>query len=147
MRRKLVPLACLPLLSAPYFLYDPEPQLFVWGCNTFGQLGSGNTVSSPLPLPLSLSPEKIYAKGPLSGCIQKGHYYLWGRNKGDIVNTHSIDNVLLPTQFGEAEEVALGYSHMGIVKNNTIRLWGSDSHGKLGREAAKKEGFSNRNFS
>lgn len=28
--------------------------------------------------------------------------------------------------------LALGYNHMGLVKDNKIILWGSDFHGKLG---------------
>ena len=132
MRRKLL-LGALPLLSTPCFLYDREPQLYVWGCNTFGQLGSGNTRSSPLPIAYDFSPQSITARGPVSACIAKGKYYLWGRNKSDMFNIHSIDNVLLPTEFGEADQVALGYLHMGILKDNKIFIWGSDSHGKLGR--------------
>ncbi len=144
MRRKMLLIGGLPLLSSPFFLYEKEPQLYAWGCNTFGQLGSGHTRSSPLPIALDFSPEQIWAKGPVSCCHSKGNYFLFGRNKQDLFNMHSIDNVLLPTELGEADQVALGHLHMGVVKENKIVLWGSDSHGKLGRAPKRQEGFAHR---
>lgn len=72
MRRKILLLGSIPLVSFPLYLYDKDATLYSWGSNRFGQLGLGHYTQIRMPQDLDLNPESFTAKGPISACILDG---------------------------------------------------------------------------
>jgi alpha-tubulin suppressor-like RCC1 family protein len=123
-------------------------RLFMWGDNTYGQLGLGNTNQQNNPALVSLTGRPIF--------MSLGHYhslmlnnsnqvYAWGRNDMGQVGDSTLTNKLSPalisfanlnageviTQLGAGENFSLALTNQG-----RLYAWGSNDMGQLGSSMA-----------
>jgi alpha-tubulin suppressor-like RCC1 family protein len=121
--------------------------LWMWGDNTFGQLGNGNntnTVSnfSPSQVPGANWTCVGHTSGAkhVVGLKANGTIWSWGRNNfgqlGRGNNTNNTSNYA-PAQIGNDQNwvlTAVGAEHSGALKaNGTLWTWGDNTYGQLGQ--------------
>lgn len=115
--------------------------LWCWGYNSAGQLGSGN-VTTPLP-PMEVGTARDWLRIDLGldfacGISATLELRCWGYNDSkqvsdvDVLSVGSIPtNAIMPgTTFNE---VTLGWKHAcAVTSNNVVICWGDGSAGQLG---------------
>jgi alpha-tubulin suppressor-like RCC1 family protein len=130
-------------------------EVFVWGGNSCGQLGLGDSKDRFIPecltegLPQEEKPIKVIAGGNSSMILYpNGDIYVFGANNfgqlGMITNDqrntgkNNINNQLTPIQLvlpdkKKAIDVNCGDYHTGaLCKNGDVFFWGRNNHGQLG---------------
>lgn len=122
---------------------------YSWGLNDSGQLGSGNTTSSNIPI-------AVYASGALAGktitatatnqshslvLTSEGRVYAWGSNSYGQLGSSSSSSSSEPVrvyQYGVLQgktiiAIAAGLQHsLALSSEGKIYAWGSGSTGQLG---------------
>jgi alpha-tubulin suppressor-like RCC1 family protein len=132
-----------------------------WGANTYGQLGSGDTISQVYPI-IGTYPvvdlgtgrtAKAIAVGAFHTCviIDNGAVKCWGYNATGQLGTDSTNNLgdgsgemgdaLLPITLGAGRTAkAIAASKRGdrdytcaVLDNGTLKCWGANDMGQLGQ--------------
>ena len=113
-----------------------------WGLNMHGQLGTGNTNNSSLPLLLPLNQVAEIATGENHSCARTmdGLAWCWGRNDRGQLGTGDALPYSQPQQVMDGavplsgvEELALtDASTCARLTNGVVKCWGSGQHGRLG---------------
>jgi alpha-tubulin suppressor-like RCC1 family protein len=110
-----------------------------WGSNTMGQLGDGNTTTSPVPVPVSnLKFASTVAGGGrhslallLSGTVES-----WGYDGFGQLGDEGIGSVSTPVEVEGLKHVtaiAAGTNHsLALLANGTVMAWGDNESGQLG---------------
>nr|KAF6428368.1 RCC1 and BTB domain containing protein 2 [Rousettus aegyptiacus] len=68
-----------------------EGQVYVWGANSYGQLGTGNKSNQTYPTPVTVEKERIieiaacHSAHTSAAKTQGGHVYMWGQCRGQSV--------------------------------------------------------------
>jgi len=122
-----------------------------WGENTDGQLGNGNTVGSPTPVPVrGISGVVQVSTGITHNCalVSGGTVKCWGRNDfsqlGDETQTDNsrpvtVSGIANATQVsaggGFGEPSPRGGHSCAVLTGGTIKCWGSNRYGQLGNGA------------
>lgn len=113
--------------------------LWVWGGNTFGQLGDGTTTRRNVPTQVGTDNnwlEVTAAYDQTFAIKTDGTLWAWGQNEYYQLGDGTTENRLVPTQIGTDTnwvKVAVGFEH-GIAKksNGTIWGWGANMSGQVG---------------
>ena len=121
----------------------PDNTLWMWGKNTTGQLGQGNTTdySSPVQVGALTDWEKVSAAPDHTVAIKTdGTLWAWGSNSQGALGNGTTWNTSSPVQIGALTtwtEVAAGASQTTFAIRADGTLWnmGSTSQGKSGRGA------------
>lgn len=133
-------------------LVEPEAgilNLYCWGWNRYGQLGSGindaglnRPADSDTPLLIgSMSDNWVQvALGDYHSCgIQdSGLIFCWGRNGNGQLGTDSTDDIVTPTQISSVSDndwlqLSAGYfSSCATKTDNSLWCWGGNRFGQLG---------------
>jgi len=119
------------------------PALWLWGNNSYGQLGDGtfsNSKSSPVQTIAGGTNWKQVSCGYRHTAAVKtdGTLWLWGDNGyggnlGDGTKTDRFSPVQTIAGGTNWKQVSCGQSHTAAVKTDgTLWLWGSNSNGQLG---------------
>lgn len=115
--------------------------IWVWGTNSYGQLGDNTIVSkfSPVQLPSGINSWSIISAGTqhTAGIQSDGSLWAWGRNIFGQLGDNTLTNKSSPIQiFSELlnwSAVSCGTSHsMGLKKDGTLWTWGANARGQLG---------------
>jgi len=133
-----------------------------WGYNNNGQLGSGNNVTSYIPVKVDNSINAAYVmdtdNGRMSNCsvIADGTIKCWGRNTYGQLGNNSNDNSNIPVTvvkdlFGSSLEymdsVSVGgYHACGVYDNrenddNFVYCWGLNNSGQLGDNTTSDKNY------
>jgi alpha-tubulin suppressor-like RCC1 family protein len=131
---------------------DAMQQVFCWGSNEVGQLGSGQTsmASSPVALAVStLGPVRRLGTGGRHACAidDKGRVSCWGDNgkaqlgQGDSAAKEAYAPVVLEGLM--AEELALGRDFSLVWSANGILAWGQNGFGQLSNGTSLASGKPN----
>jgi alpha-tubulin suppressor-like RCC1 family protein len=130
-----------------YSLAVANGQAFAWGLNNIGQLGTGSTTGSNVPVAVStagvLNGKTVTAvtAGSYHGmAVANGQAYAWGLNPdGELGNASTTDSnvpVAVSTSGVLAGKtvtaVAAGGYHSLAVANGQVFAWGYNGHGELG---------------
>lgn len=116
--------------------------LYMWGDNSYGQLGNGTTVNSSVPIKI-MSDVAYVSLGCCNSAAIKtnGDLYTWGDNGGSklgigdrIKNFSYVLYKSTPTKImSNVSYVSLGYYHSAAIKSNgDLYTWGSNLCGELG---------------
>ena len=115
--------------------------LWLWGKNTYGQLGQGNTTATSSPVQVgALTTWLKFAAGYYMGHAIKTDGTLWttgGRNDNyGQLGTNNLTNYSSPVQIGaltDWSEVSSYNWNAGAIKTDgTIWMWGRNNYGQLG---------------
>ncbi len=124
-------------------------EVWAWGCNDSGQLGTGTFESSSTPAPVFATMRTIAAGGahslalePLSGGGADGSVFEWGARYGLPPETSPV-HVMEDGGCGEggctvdpmvnAIAASAGGAHALALKNNgVVRAWGANARGQAG---------------
>ncbi len=122
-------------------------KVYLWGNNSFGQIGDGTTILRSTPTlihPSYFNNEKVIALSlgsSHSGAItESGKLYMWGFNKfGQLgLNTDNNEYIpkLVPPSYFNNEpiiELAIGDDHtLVLTSSNKLYATGHNAHGQLG---------------
>jgi alpha-tubulin suppressor-like RCC1 family protein len=117
--------------------------LWIWGNNSYGQLGDNTTVSKSSPVqPFTYNFATNWNKISLgdyhsAGVKTNGTLWTWGRNGVGQLGDNTITHRSIPIQtfaYGMTwKDVACGYLHTAALKyDGTLWCFGSNTHGQLG---------------
>ena len=113
-------------LTATHVLAIKDGFLYVWGSNSFGQLGDGTIISQNTPKRLTSDAgwADVAVYGNVSYGIQHGRLYHWGQGIG-----------LTPVQIVEETgwtRIAISSNHYLGIRNGFLYAWGENTFGQLG---------------
>jgi alpha-tubulin suppressor-like RCC1 family protein len=131
--------APLAVGSTHALVLDGAGAVWSWGTNATGQLGTGMTTASTLPVAVSgLSGVVAVAAGANHSLALKsdGTVWSWGYNGngqlGDGTTTQRTSPVLVPALTGIAA-IAAGDNHsLALAADGTLWAWGANANGQLG---------------
>ena len=112
--------------------------LWVWGKNTDGRLGLGDTTPRSLPVQVGSSTDwtKVYASSQSSFAINSnGDLYVSGGNASGQLGTGNTNDISSFTQLGSDAwlDVACGNNHTVAIKaDGTLWTWGDNLLSQLG---------------
>ncbi|HPU24479.1 MAG TPA: T9SS type A sorting domain-containing protein, partial [Candidatus Kapabacteria bacterium] len=115
-----------------------DGSLWVWGGNSYGELGIGT--AEPVAAPRLLSNDEwvsISAGAYHSLAVNKdGTLWAWGYNHFGQLGTGDDEDRLVPTKIGNdtnwAKVFAGDYFSFAIKKDGSLWAWGLNDHGQLG---------------
>lgn len=109
------------------------------GCNTSGQLATGNTTNRPSMdlVPSLLNAAKVYAGASFTSALTTtGEVWSWGQNFNGQLGDGTLLQKTLPAQTltsGTVTQLAAGHNH-GVAATSTgvVLTWGLNGNGQLG---------------
>lgn len=129
-----------------------QGSVYCWGKNQYGQLGSGSTTDSNVPVKVggalaSLATTDISTSGDTSCAIANSKIYCWGRNNKGTVGNNSTTNVSTPTLVSTtnlgSSYVATKLSTSGSRSYNMCAIadskawcWGNNEAGQIGNNTS-----------
>ncbi len=129
-----------PTESACYVITE-DGVLYVWGKNSYGQLGVGDEVNKNTPIKVTAINGKVMEliisnSFSVYAILEDGSLYAWGDNYfgelgvGDEVNKNTPTKVNLPSKIKEL--ITTGLSVYAILEDSSLYVWGKNSYGQLG---------------
>ncbi|XP_014678367.1 PREDICTED: LOW QUALITY PROTEIN: RCC1 and BTB domain-containing protein 1-like [Priapulus caudatus] len=121
-----------------------EGELYAWGQNNCGQVGSGSTPNQPTPFKVTsgIGARRVVqiACGQTSSvCVlDNGEVFGWGYNGNGQLGLGNTSNQYNPCQVGGlahvvVSKVTCGYAHtMALTDGGDLYAWGANSYGQLG---------------
>lgn len=117
--------------------------LWLWGGNSYGQLGSNDTIfrSSPVQVGTGTNWSKVTTGKNFCLAIKTdGTLWSWGQNSFGALGRDDGLHRSSPTQVGllsNWSEIGAGNVHgLAIKTDGTLWAWGADNNGQLGRNGA-----------
>jgi alpha-tubulin suppressor-like RCC1 family protein len=117
-------------------------EMYCWGTNSSGQLGTGGRTSSALPVAVSggLTFRMVSVGGHSCGITTSDETYCWGANgsgqlgDGSRVGADGFRATPVRVSGGlRFRSVSVGTDHTcGVTTNRVVYCWGSNEHAKLG---------------
>ncbi|XP_072254755.1 RCC1 and BTB domain-containing protein 1 [Pyxicephalus adspersus] len=141
MEKKVIQVACG---SHHSLVLSLEGEVFAWGYNNCGQIGTGTTSNQPVPRKVSAQLQSktvvAVAAGPTCSMAitDNGQVYGWGYNGTGQLGLGSTGNQLIPCRVVFVQQVCVvqivcGYSHtMGLTDQGYLYSWGANMNGQLG---------------
>uniref|UniRef100_A0AAX7SU83 BTB domain-containing protein n=1 Tax=Astatotilapia calliptera TaxID=8154 RepID=A0AAX7SU83_ASTCA len=121
-----------------------DGEVYAWGYNNSGQVGSGSTANQPTPRRVSSCLQnKIVvniACGQLCSMavLDNGEIYGWGYNCNGQLGLGNNGNQQTPCRIAALQgvnivQVACGYAHtLALTDEGFVYAWGANSYGQLG---------------
>lgn len=120
-----------------------DGNIYSWGRNLTGQLGTGDTVNRYIPtiinLPNNVKPISISVGASHSSALgDDGQLYLWGSSGLGQMGTGNSVSIIVPTPLklpnrAKPASISNGYGHILVTDTNgDIYAWGSNATGQLG---------------
>jgi len=139
--RKVVQVACGSHHSV---CLTADGDIFSWGQNNCGQIGSGTTTnqSTPRKVSTSFGGRKVVSitcgQTNTMATLENGEVYGWGYNGNGQLGLGNNINQLNPCRVTALQGVVItsvlcGYAHtMAVSDEGTLYAWGANSYGQLG---------------
>lgn len=119
---------------------DADGNAWVWGDNSYGQLGDGTTIDKLIPTQVQGVPKfsSIKSGGASTSAIDMaGNIWSWGNNDRGQLGDGTRVNKSMPTQLQGVGAVfsmidIRGDVALGLDTNGDAWVWGNSSYGQLG---------------
>lgn len=124
--------------SAQYIGLKDNGTIWLWGSNSFGSLGTGNTINNYTPTQLGTDTWISIAAGTFHSVAVKsdGTLWAWGYNENGEIGDGTYVTKLSPVQIGTDNDWSKvesgGYFTMGQKNDGTLWSWGANAEGQLG---------------
>ncbi|XP_067848698.1 RCC1 and BTB domain-containing protein 1-like isoform X2 [Heptranchias perlo] len=121
-----------------------EGEVYSWGYNNCGQVGSGSTANQATPRKVAhcLQSKRVVtiACGQISSMAvaDNGEVYSWGYNGSGQLGTGINGNQLTPCRLSALQgmcvlQIACGYAHtLALTDEGLLYAWGANTYGQLG---------------
>ncbi|XP_018620658.1 RCC1 and BTB domain-containing protein 2 isoform X2 [Scleropages formosus] len=121
-----------------------EGEVFAWGYNNSGQVGSGSTANQPTPRRVSSCLQNKVVVNIACGqlcsmaVLDNGEAYGWGYNCNGQLGLGNNGNQQTPCRIAALQginivQVACGYAHtLALTDEGLVYAWGANSYGQLG---------------
>ncbi|KAG1932878.1 RCC1 and BTB domain-containing protein 2 isoform X1 [Pimephales promelas] len=121
-----------------------EGEVFAWGYNNSGQVGSGSTANQPTPRRVSSCLQNKVVVNIACGqlcsmaVLDNGETYGWGYNCNGQLGLGNNGNQQTPCRIAALQginivQVACGYAHtLALTDEGFVYSWGANSYGQLG---------------
>jgi alpha-tubulin suppressor-like RCC1 family protein len=127
------------LFSGYSIIRQTDRTLWVWGYNYYGELGLGDTITTPAPLRINAETDwSLITAGGFYNIALKTNMtiWTWGRNNFGQLGLGDIADRWTPVQIGSNNDwvrLVAGDSHTIALKiDGTIWAWGNNYFGQLG---------------
>ncbi|TMS06482.1 RCC1 and BTB domain-containing protein 1 [Larimichthys crocea] len=119
-------------------------EVYAWGYNNCGQVGSGSTANQPTPRRVSSCLQSKVAVGIACGqtsslaVVDNGEVYGWGYNGNGQLGLGNNGNQLTPCRLVGlqglcVQQIVSGYAHsLALTDEGLLYAWGSNTYGQLG---------------
>ncbi|KAM9766765.1 RCC1 and BTB domain-containing protein 1 isoform 2-T3 [Menidia menidia] len=139
--KKVVEVACG---SHHSMARSADGEVFAWGYNNCGQVGSGSTANQPYPRRVTGCLQGKTAVGISSGqtssmaLVDNGEVYGWGYNGNGQLGIGNNGNQLTPCRLSALQglciqQIVSGYGHcLALTDEGVLYAWGANTYGQLG---------------
>uniref|UniRef100_F7BA83 RCC1 and BTB domain containing protein 2 n=1 Tax=Monodelphis domestica TaxID=13616 RepID=F7BA83_MONDO len=139
--RKIIEVACG---SHHSLVLTSDGEVFAWGYNNSGQVGSGSTANQPIPRKVTgcLQNKMVttIACGQMCSMavVESGEVYVWGYNGNGQLGLGSSGNQATPCRIAALQgirvhKIVCGYAHtLVLTDEGQLYAWGANSYGQLG---------------
>ena len=138
---KLIKCAGENLTESACYVITEDGALYVWGKNSYGQLGVGDEVNKNTPIKVTAINGKVMEliisnSFSVYAILEDGSLYSWGNNYygelgvGDEVNKNTPTKVNLPSKIKEL--ITTGSSVYALMEDGSLYAWGYNYHDELG---------------
>ncbi|XP_063067655.1 RCC1 and BTB domain-containing protein 1 [Engraulis encrasicolus] len=121
-----------------------EGELYAWGYNNCGQVGSGSTANQPTPRKVSHCLQNKHVASITCGqtssmaVVDNGEVYGWGYNGNGQLGLGNNGNMLVPSRLVAlqgfcVQQISSGYAHtLALTDEGLLYAWGANTYGQLG---------------
>ncbi|XP_076159820.1 RCC1 and BTB domain-containing protein 1 isoform X3 [Alosa pseudoharengus] len=121
-----------------------EGEVYAWGYNNCGQVGSGSTANQPTPRKVSNCLQNKHVVSLTCGqtssmaVVDNGEVYGWGYNGNGQLGLGNNGNQLTPCRLAALQgycvlQIASGYAHtLALTDEGLLYAWGANTYGQLG---------------
>uniref|UniRef100_A0A3Q3MWQ8 Regulator of chromosome condensation (RCC1) and BTB (POZ) domain containing protein 1 n=1 Tax=Mastacembelus armatus TaxID=205130 RepID=A0A3Q3MWQ8_9TELE len=121
-----------------------DGDVFAWGYNNCGQIGSGSTANQPYPRKVTGLLQGKIAVGITCGqtsslaLVNNGEVYGWGYNGNGHLGIGNNGNQLMPCRLSAfqglcIQQIVSGYGHcLALTDEGLLYAWGANTYGQLG---------------
>uniref|UniRef100_A0A8D3DKR5 BTB domain-containing protein n=1 Tax=Scophthalmus maximus TaxID=52904 RepID=A0A8D3DKR5_SCOMX len=121
-----------------------DGEVFAWGYNNHGQIGTGSTANQPFPKKVSSCLQGKTAVGITCGqtssmaLVDNREIYGWGNNNSGQLGFGSSEKQLTPRRLTalqglNIQQVVSGHSHcLALTDEGQLYAWGANTFGQLG---------------
>ncbi|CAB1451658.1 unnamed protein product [Pleuronectes platessa] len=121
-----------------------DGEVYAWGYNNSGQVGSGSTANQPTPRRVSSCLQNKVVVNVACGqlcsmaVLDNGEIYGWGYNCNGQLGLGNNGNQQTPCRIAALQgvnivQVACGYAHtLALTDEGLVYAWGANSYGQLG---------------
>uniref|UniRef100_G3WLG0 RCC1 and BTB domain containing protein 2 n=2 Tax=Dasyuridae TaxID=9277 RepID=G3WLG0_SARHA len=139
--RKVIEVACG---SHHSLVLTSDGEVFAWGYNNSGQVGSGSTANQPIPRKVTGCLQNKIATTIACGqmcsmaVVESGEVYVWGYNGNGQLGLGSSGNQPTPCRIAALQgirvhKIVCGYAHtLVLTDEGHLYAWGANSYGQLG---------------
>ncbi|XP_076026236.1 RCC1 and BTB domain-containing protein 1-like [Genypterus blacodes] len=119
-------------------------EVYTWGYNNCGQVGSGSTANQPTPRRVSACLQSKVAVAIACGqtsslaVVDNGEVYGWGYNGNGQLGLGNNGNQLTPCRLAGlqglcVQQIVSGYAHsLALTDEGLLYAWGANAYGQLG---------------
>uniref|UniRef100_A0A8C6P0S3 RCC1 and BTB domain containing protein 1 n=1 Tax=Nothobranchius furzeri TaxID=105023 RepID=A0A8C6P0S3_NOTFU len=119
-------------------------EVYAWGYNNCGQVGSGSTANQPTPRRVSTCLQNkvavsiVCSQTSSLALVDNGEVYGWGYNGNGQLGLGNNGNQLTPCRLGGlqgvcVQQIVSGYAHsLALTDKGLLYAWGSNTYGQLG---------------
>ncbi|XP_077172731.1 RCC1 and BTB domain-containing protein 2 [Paroedura picta] len=148
--KKVVEVACG---SHHSMVLTSEGEVYAWGYNNAGQVGSGSTANQPIPRRVTSCLQNKIAINIACGqmcsvaLVENGEVYVWGYNGNGQLGLGNNGNQPTPCRIAalqgiRVQKVACGFAHtLVLTDEGQLYAWGANSYGQLGTGNRSNQSF------